>query len=413
MSSSEGFILPTQTRSRPGGPGAGGDAAHAPFFPHTGGTELIPTLLQALAGVGGFDAAFICAVDRTRGVLEVRDVHNAHSAEVPTGVTVELPVGFPERAYLGVTRSAGDAPADPDSLIAQALGLATYASVPIITADYQLFGMLCGASRAPHQVSDDTVAVMEFFSRLIVDQMVRDAARHAARRAQTAEQQLRERAMFLAQAEHMLKTPLMIIDGYVDRLDRADVPAEERSAAMAMLRRNTRQLAVQIDRLLEEVKAEVRARDLHPVKDDLLTATEALVTAHNQATGSRRVRFCPAADAPVWVDIDPALLDHVIAHLLDNAIKYSEPHVPVEVSVGEEPPWALITVTDQGIGLPDGIDVFAAFQRGQSRATAERPGIGLGLHIVRNLLHAMGGEITAAPNPEKGSTFTVHLPLTG
>jgi signal transduction histidine kinase len=70
---------------------------------------------------------------------------------------------------------------------------------------------------------------------------------------------------------------------------------------------------------------------------------------------------------------------------------------------GDEP---YIEVCDEGVGVPEGVNLFAAFQRGDHQT----PGAGLGLYIVRNLVEGMGGRITARRNDGPGSTFTVALP---
>jgi signal transduction histidine kinase len=78
-----------------------------------------------------------------------------------------------------------------------------------------------------------------------------------------------------------------------------------------------------------------------------------------------------------------------------------------EVTVTIHDDRCIIDVVDEGVGVPVELDVFAPFQRGSS--TTE--GAGLGLYIVRNLVRAMGGDVTASRNPSGvGSTFSVRLP---
>src|SRR5207249_12044426 len=127
-----------------------------------------------------------------------------------------------------------------------------------------------GASRARRDVADGTVSVMEFFARLIVDHMTRDDAERAEQRALVAEEQLRERSMFLAQAEHKLKTPLAVISGFVRTLRTRGrtMPETDEVAALEIIERNSALLGDQVNMLLEEAMAEVRARDLHPVAID-------------------------------------------------------------------------------------------------------------------------------------------------
>ncbi len=374
-------------------------------------SQLIDTLLDALARSGGFDAAFVTVVDRQRDLLSVGySSSSGRDGLVPVGTNVPLPPDLPERAYMGVTRSSNATVPDPDSRIARALGLRTYASVPIITADYRLYGMLCGASREAHEVTDDTIAVMEYFARLLVDQMARDASRASDERARIAERRLRERLDFLADAQHMLKTPLSVIGGWLEQLRAGTVPQADVPGVLDTLARRHHELTVQVERLLEEVAADVRARELRLESRDLGDEIGALIRAYNGAARGRRVIFHSVDQ--VVAQVDPPLLVQIVAHLIDNAVKYSEPHTTVDVTVGRSGHAAYIAVKDQGVGLPDDVDVFAPFQRAHRPGKERRPGVGLGLHIVRNLVHAMNGTIIAEANPEGGSTFTVTLPLT-
>jgi signal transduction histidine kinase len=371
--------------------------------------HVIGPLLGALAEVGAFDATYVTAIDWDHRQLQVLHVVNVGDIEVPAGTRFDCPPGLAEQAFLGVTRSNDLPTGQPDSEVARRLGLSSYASVPIITTDHRLFGTLCGASRAARQVTDETVSVMEHFARLIVDQMARDEARRTAQRAGLAEEQLRDRAKFLAEAEHMLKTPLTVLIGFADALDRggATMPEKDRADAVTAIKRNASLLSGQVNRLLEESMAEVRARDLHPTVIDLRDTIAGTIEAFGQPP-EHELRL--AATEPVWASADPEVLHQVLAHLLDNAIKYSPMGTTIELALRRDGASAEIDIRDEGIGLPSDIDVFDAFQRGHDAIATDAPGVGLGLHIVRNLTRAMGGTVTAAPNPGPGSTFKLRLP---
>ena len=69
-----------------------------------------------------------------------------------------------------------------------------------------------------------------------------------------------------------------------------------------------------------------------------------------------------------------------------------------------------IEVVDEGMGIPEDVDIFEAFVRGRSNEAQAKSGIGLGLHIVRNLVEAMGGSVTAVRNAKGGSTLSVRVP---
>ncbi len=110
---------------------------------------------------------------------------------------------------------------------------------------------------------------------------------------------------------------------------------------------------------------------------------------------------------------DGRVLQRVVANLLDNAIKYSEPDAEVEVGltlVNEE---AVLTIRDHGMGIAaDELAlIFDRFYRTDRSRT--RPGNDLGLSFCRAALNGLGGEISCESEPDRGSTFTVTLPIEG
>jgi signal transduction histidine kinase/ActR/RegA family two-component response regulator len=115
----------------------------------------------------------------------------------------------------------------------------------------------------------------------------------------------------------------------------------------------------------------------------------------------------------LWVDGDETRLSQVIANLLSNAAKYTEPGGHIEVEARREDGDILLRVADDGIGiasemLPRVFDLFTQGQRGIDRSQG---GLGLGLTLVRRLVEAHGGEVTAASEGVgRGSVFTVILP---
>ena len=138
-------------------------------------------------------------------------------------------------------------------------------------------------------------------------------------------------------------------------------------------------------------------------------------------------RVRPAADAArIAIDLDVAAPGAVlacdrrqfvsaIANLLDNAVKYSESGSQVCLATSVEDAHVVITVRDQGIGIPsrDLERIFERFYRvdqARSRATG---GTGLGLAIVRHVVQAHGGEVTVESVEGQGSTFRLVLPLEG
>jgi two-component system sensor histidine kinase KdpD len=110
------------------------------------------------------------------------------------------------------------------------------------------------------------------------------------------------------------------------------------------------------------------------------------------------------------VEADPALLERVLANLIDNAIAWSPPGVPVRVEAGGVPGAVHVRIVDRGPGIPpsERDRVFLPFQRLGDRSTGA--GVGLGLAVARGFTVAMGGELTVEDTPGGGTTMVVVLP---
>jgi len=238
---------------------------------------------------------------------------------------------------------------------------------------------------------------------------VAEALALAEARATATEERLRSQTMLLAEAEHRLKTALAVITGWAGTLeDRWDELDESRKReGLSIIRKAAEGMADQARQLLSDARAEIRLLDLTPVRLDLREVLDVNVATFDGLSQSHRITHTTARDADVVIEVDPAALQQVLGHLLENAVKYSPMASAVTVAARRDGDDVLIDVCDEGIGLPGDIDVFAPFQRGDTATE----GAGLGLYIVRNLVRTMGGDITAASNATgRGSTFTVRLP---
>jgi signal transduction histidine kinase len=239
-----------------------------------------------------------------------------------------------------------------------------------------------------------------------------DRADAEGRRAQGLEARLRDQALLFAEAEHKLKTSLGIVAGWARTLDDRwdELPHEVRREAVATIRRTTDDLWVHCDAMLVELRSDVTIIDTEPVRLDL-DAILAVATM-GYAGAATAHRFVHVPGGQVWAWVDPASLQQVLGHLFDNAVKYSPTGSSITVRARDCGQTAEIDVADEGIGLPEGVDVFAPFTRGRAQAPDDGHGpggVGLGLYVVRKLVEGMGGTIMATPNAGAGTTFTVRL----
>ena len=111
------------------------------------------------------------------------------------------------------------------------------------------------------------------------------------------------------------------------------------------------------------------------------------------------------------IHADPALVEQVFSNLLSNAIKYSPNNSKIEVRGWQERSYAVFSITDFGLGIPEDElpKIFTRFFR--ARTSEGIPGTGIGLDIVKEFVEMHGGSICASSQEGKGSTFALLLPI--
>ncbi|MDP9364725.1 MAG: PAS domain S-box protein, partial [Chloroflexota bacterium] len=230
-----------------------------------------------------------------------------------------------------------------------------------------------------------------------------------------------EREAFAAAAAHDLKTPLTSLRGQTQLLLRrarrgqASAPGALESGLGAIDAAAGRMVAL-IDEMMDAAHLEAgRTLDLSPAPTDLVALVEAAAAEARSGTTRHTVRV--EAEGPAVVgEWDGARLGRVLGNLLGNAVKYSHRGGEVVVRVGREEDaaggWAVIAVSDQGIGIPaaDLPHVFERFRRG-GNVTGRIAGAGIGLAGVRRIVAQHGGTIGVESTEGRGSTFTIRLPL--
>ena len=108
---------------------------------------------------------------------------------------------------------------------------------------------------------------------------------------------------------------------------------------------------------------------------------------------------------------DPSAIEHILANLLDNAVKYSPENTAIEVRVAADETELMISVADRGPGIPEHVlpKVFERYRRADDHA--EGGNVGLGLFIVRSLTQGHGGKVWAENREGGGAKITFTLPL--
>jgi signal transduction histidine kinase len=244
----------------------------------------------------------------------------------------------------------------------------------------------------------------------------RERALHDAEHARhDAEISSRLKDQFLATLSHELRTPLNAVLGWTRMLANGQVDPEKIPAALASIERNAHAQKQLVDDLLD-VSAIVSGRlRLTPREMSLDEVVRGAVDSVRLSLEGRHQRLEQHLE-PVQMVGDADRLQQVMWNLLTNAVKFTPDGGEIALRLERLGASARITVRDSGRGIrPEFLPhVFEPFRQADASITRTSGGLGLGLALVRHLVEAHGGSVSAASDgPKRGSTFVVTLPQRG
>jgi signal transduction histidine kinase len=225
----------------------------------------------------------------------------------------------------------------------------------------------------------------------------------------------RSKDEFIATIAHELRNPLAPIRTSAALLLRGLSDAETVLRTAEIIDRQSKSMVRLIDDLLDVSRARLGSLELNPTRVNL---TEILRPIVEGARSSEQAKLheveLKLPNEPVLVEGDPLRLTQVFGNLLNNAVKYTDDRGRIAVGLARSGTNALVDITDSGIGIaPEQIEsIFDLFaQAGQEGSARSRGGLGIGLHLAKQLVEAHGGLLKAtSAGPGCGSTFTVQLP---
>ncbi len=224
----------------------------------------------------------------------------------------------------------------------------------------------------------------------------------------------RAKDVFLATVSHELRNPLNAIVGWAHILrSEGTSPAEIKQGAEIIAQSAQAQVRL-IEELLDVSRIITGTMRLNQRLLDLLPIVTAAVDALRPAAAAKDLHFELRApgSAPVLGDADR--MRQVVTNLVSNAINYTPQGGRIEVELRCEGMEAVLAVNDSGVGIaPEFLPhVFEAFRQSETSSRRSHRGLGIGLSVVRHLVHKHGGRVTAqSDGPGLGSRFTVRLPM--
>jgi two-component system sensor histidine kinase KdpD len=263
-------------------------------------------------------------------------------------------------------------------------------------------------------LAPEQLHLLETFANQAALALERVALTEEAQRAQVQAETERMRSTLLSSVSHDLRTPLAVISGATSSLVEGATMLEP--ATRVELAQTAYDEAERLNRLvgnlLDMTRLESGAVQVRKEWQPLEEVVGAALTRLDERLRDHPVTASLPPDGPL-VPLDSVLIEQVLINLLENAIKYTPPGSPIEISATGARDAVTVTVADRGPGIPPGgvQRVFEKFYR--ARAGDGSGGVGLGLTICRGIVEAHGGRIWVENRPGGGAAFHFTLPLEG
>ena len=354
------------------------------------------------------------------------------------GLDLALVSLLAERAYLsGVP--AGYGPATPETSIPK---LGTFLLEQHHLTENQLALALArqreAEARGERRLLGQTLIEMGFVDRETVDGAVNRQILELHSALQTSNRQLEQRveertaelrralerlselnqlkANLISNVSHELRTPLAHIKGYIELLAEGQLGKldPEQRTALGVVQRATERLGRLIEDLIEFSAASRIGIALNVGPVAIPELVERAIDRSNEKAAKAGVRLATEISGPLPMPMaDPERLGWVLHQLLDNAIKFTPSGGVVMVKARPEPRAVAVTVSDNGIGIPQERlrEVFEPFHQLDGSPTRRYGGTGLGLALVRLILDAHGARLNLESRVGEGSTFSFMLPV--
>lgn len=237
-------------------------------------------------------------------------------------------------------------------------------------------------------------------------------------RVTEAEEYSNLKALFLATVSHELKTPLNIILGcvqLVEKMQATDLQSYISSIQKynKIQKQNCFRLLRLINNMIDINKIEANSVEAHLVTGNIIHLLEDITLSVVEFTNMKNISiiFDTEIEEKI-IAFDPDKLERVMLNLLSNAIKFTEPGGKIEVNIYDNGDMLLISVKDNGIGIPleKHNAIFERFTQLDNSLTRKSEGSGIGLSLVKALLELQEAEIKVISKPGEGSEFIIQFP---
>jgi len=244
-----------------------------------------------------------------------------------------------------------------------------------------------------------------------------ESVNHMAQSLKTNIAELKEldkvKSEFMMITSHNLRTPLTIINGYLEVINETTKP-EEVMKAFQNVSSSAKKLNMFAEDILNISKMDLGDNSTHREPIFIEKVLRQIVTEFEPSTKAKGIIFTshiPPLPGPI--ESDKAMLRLSILNLLDNALKFTAKDGRIDLKLHHDGSKVYITVSDTGIGISpeEQSKLFTKFHRGTSTLTYDYEGVGIGLYTSKQMLGLLGGDIKFKSELGKGSAFMIELPM--
>lgn len=222
------------------------------------------------------------------------------------------------------------------------------------------------------------------------------------------------KSKFFTNITHEFRTPLTVMLGMSEQLARDEVD-ESKHHKIGLIKRSGENLLRLINQILDLSKLESQSLKINYSQGDVLVYLRYITESMSAVANAQNIMLRVESDQiSMMMDFDKERLLQIVHNLLSNAIKFTPSGGKVMLNTSQHDKWFHLSVQDSGVGIEEAElpHLFERFFQAKNQDFAKAGGSGIGLSLTRELVRAMGGEISVQSKPGLGSTFLVKLPIT-
>lgn len=232
--------------------------------------------------------------------------------------------------------------------------------------------------------------------------------------ATSLEKDIKHERRLTSDVAHELRTPLMAMQATVEAMQDGVYPTD--AEHLEVVAAEVRRLSRLVGAMLQLSRLENGKTPFRPEETDLVWLVKSLVTSQEQLFEDKGLQLRFADETPsqaLIADVDPDLIRQAVVNLMSNAMRYTPSGGWVLVAITQDHADALISVSDTGIGIAkeDLPRTFSRFWRSDASREMESGGLGVGLAVTKEIVDRHNGTITVESELDKGTTFTLRIPL--